>query len=132
MFACGGGVIQDSLDDRDGAAAGDRAWLTGSGVDEFANRFLDFIAGVAGQLAEDGSGGAGVACVGEQDTGLEIVFVAFVEIIGEALRLGGEVALGDAMLAAIGHEFIKNILWDIGMCKNSIFGPRIGKLCQIG
>ena len=63
---------------------------------------------------------------------LEMVLVAFVEIIGEAFWLGGEVDLGNAMLAAISHEFIKNILWDIGMCKNSIFGSRVRKLCQIG
>ena len=132
VLACGGGVIQDSLDDGDGAAAGDRTWLTGRGAHEIANRFLDFIAGVAGQLAEYGSGGSGGTCVGQQDTMLEMVLVAFVEIIGEALRLGGEVDLGDAMLAAISHEFIKNILWDIGMCKNSIFGSRVRKLCQIG
>ena len=65
VLACGGGVIQDGLDDRDGAAAGDRTWLTGRGAHEIANRFLDFIAGVAGQLAEYGSGGSGGACVGQ-------------------------------------------------------------------
>ena len=65
VFACGGGVIQDGLDDGDGATVGNQTWRTGSGVDETADRFLDFKAGVAGQLAEYGSGGAGGACVGQ-------------------------------------------------------------------
>ena len=62
MIVCGARVVQDGLDDCDGAIVGDRALLAGS--EEIADRFLDFWAGVTGQLGEDVSGGAGVACIG--------------------------------------------------------------------
>ena len=132
VIVCGARVVQDGLDDCDGTIVGDRALLAGSGVDEITDRFLDFKVGVASQLGEDGSGGAGVACVGEQDARFEIVLVAFVEIRSEALRLGSEVSLSDTMLAAIGHEFIENILRNIGMCKNLVLASRVGKFGQIG
>ncbi len=132
VFACGGGMIQDGLDDRFGATVGNQALLAGSRIDEVADRFLNFQTGMAGQLAEDCSGGAGVVCVGKQDARLEIVLVAFVEIISKALRSCCEVALGDTMLATIDHEFIKNILRNIGMCENLVLASSVGKPGQIG